>query len=129
MTGIRIHQCPQCELRFTSSSELEHHLADDHRPRANANNPPTAPQEPAESAPGPQSKEPEPAAEPTRTAAANRARLPWHVVLGAALVAVLVVLIVVGYAVAAWVVGAMLVALTVFLSWRRRTNARTALRR
>jgi Flp pilus assembly protein TadB len=33
MTGMRIRQCPRCGLRFTSSSELEDHLAQDHRPR------------------------------------------------------------------------------------------------
>src|SRR3954452_19909080 len=34
MTGMHIRQCPRCELRFTSSSELEDHLANDHRPRS-----------------------------------------------------------------------------------------------
>jgi hypothetical protein len=34
MTGLtHIRQCPRCELRFTSSSELEYHLANDHHPR------------------------------------------------------------------------------------------------
>lgn len=33
MTGMPIRQCPRCELRFTSSSELEDHLSNDHRPR------------------------------------------------------------------------------------------------
>jgi hypothetical protein len=33
MTGMRIRQCPRCELRFPSSSELEDHLAQGHRPR------------------------------------------------------------------------------------------------
>jgi hypothetical protein len=34
MTGLtHIHQCPRCELRFTSTSELEYHLSNDHRPR------------------------------------------------------------------------------------------------
>ena len=33
MTSVHIRQCPRCELRFTSSSELEHHLIEDHRPR------------------------------------------------------------------------------------------------
>jgi hypothetical protein len=34
MTGLTyIHQCPRCELRFTSSSEMQQHLRDDHRPR------------------------------------------------------------------------------------------------
>lgn len=35
MTSTHIRQCPRCELRFTSSSELEDHLANDHRPRRN----------------------------------------------------------------------------------------------
>lgn len=34
MTGMHIRQCPRCELRFTSSSELEDHLSNDHRPRS-----------------------------------------------------------------------------------------------
>jgi hypothetical protein len=34
MTGLtHIHQCPRCELKFTSTSELEDHLSNDHRPR------------------------------------------------------------------------------------------------
>jgi uncharacterized membrane protein YccC len=33
MTALHIRQCPRCELRFTSSSELDYHLANDHRPR------------------------------------------------------------------------------------------------
>jgi hypothetical protein len=39
MTGVRIRQCPRCELRFTSSSELEYHLAYDHHPRPSADSP------------------------------------------------------------------------------------------
>ena len=27
---MAIHQCPRCELRFMSSSELEWHLVEDH---------------------------------------------------------------------------------------------------
>jgi hypothetical protein len=51
MTTMHIRQCPRCELRFTSSSELEYHLSNDHRPRpsndddevaAAAPNPPSA---------------------------------------------------------------------------------------
>jgi hypothetical protein len=34
MTALHIRQCPRCELRFTSSSELDYHLSNDHRPRA-----------------------------------------------------------------------------------------------
>jgi Flp pilus assembly protein TadB len=33
MTTMHIRQCPRCELRFTSSSELQDHLTNDHRPR------------------------------------------------------------------------------------------------
>lgn len=33
MTTMHIRQCPRCVLRFTSSSELEDHLRNDHRPR------------------------------------------------------------------------------------------------
>src|SRR3954447_17825413 len=33
MTRMHIRQCPRCELRFTSSSELEYHLSNDHHPR------------------------------------------------------------------------------------------------
>lgn len=33
MTWMHIHQCPRCELRFTSRSELEDHLSNDHHPR------------------------------------------------------------------------------------------------
>lgn len=33
MTRMHVRQCPRCELRFTSSSELEYHLSNDHRPR------------------------------------------------------------------------------------------------
>jgi hypothetical protein len=31
---MAIHQCPRCELRFLSSSELEWHLLEDHGSRA-----------------------------------------------------------------------------------------------
>ena len=30
MTGIVVHQCPKCELRFSFRTELEHHLREDH---------------------------------------------------------------------------------------------------
>jgi nucleotide-binding universal stress UspA family protein len=30
---MHVRQCPRCELRFTSSSELEYHLSNDHHPR------------------------------------------------------------------------------------------------
>jgi hypothetical protein len=44
MTNVHIRQCPRCELRFTSSSELEHHLIEDHRPRrSTADQSPAAP--------------------------------------------------------------------------------------
>src|SRR5207244_7477522 len=51
MTGMHIRQCPRCELRFTSSSELEYHRSNDHHPRpsnddedaAAAPSPPSAP--------------------------------------------------------------------------------------
>jgi hypothetical protein len=34
MTGLtQIHQCPRCVLRFTSKSELDYHLSNDHTPR------------------------------------------------------------------------------------------------
>ena len=39
MTGMRIRQCPRCELRFTSSSELDYHVAYDHHPRPSADGP------------------------------------------------------------------------------------------
>ena len=123
MTGIRIHQCPQCELRFTSRSELEHHLADDHRPRAaNVSDPMTAP-EPATQQPN----QPEPTPERTLARPAKPARSPWLVVAAAMLV-VLVLLIVLGQGVAAWIVGALLVTLAVLLGRRMRRNARAALR-
>jgi nucleotide-binding universal stress UspA family protein len=33
MTRMHVRQCPRCELRFTSSSELDYHLSNDHHPR------------------------------------------------------------------------------------------------
>ena len=30
MTGLVVHQCPKCELRFSFRSELVYHLASDH---------------------------------------------------------------------------------------------------
>lgn len=30
MVGMRVRQCPRCELRFADESELEDHLAADH---------------------------------------------------------------------------------------------------
>lgn len=30
MTTMQVRHCPRCELRFTTSSELEQHLRDDH---------------------------------------------------------------------------------------------------
>jgi hypothetical protein len=30
---MAIHQCPRCELRFTSNSEVEWHLLEDHGSR------------------------------------------------------------------------------------------------
>jgi hypothetical protein len=32
MIGMPVRQCPRCELRFTSRSELEYHLSNDHQP-------------------------------------------------------------------------------------------------
>ena len=43
---MAIHQCPRCELRFISSSEVEWHLIEDHGSRALATHS-------AASAPGP----------------------------------------------------------------------------
>ena len=57
MTGLVVHQCPKCELRFSFRSELEHHLREDH-PR------------PAEVEPTPAVKDAE------RLAAAPLRRLP-----------------------------------------------------
>ncbi len=42
MTGlVHIHQCPRCVLRFTSTSEMQDHLSNDHRPRERADSSPT----------------------------------------------------------------------------------------
>jgi hypothetical protein len=30
MTGLAVHQCPKCELRFSFRSEMEQHLREDH---------------------------------------------------------------------------------------------------
>jgi Flp pilus assembly protein TadB len=30
MTGLVVHQCPKCELRFSFRTELEYHLKEDH---------------------------------------------------------------------------------------------------
>jgi hypothetical protein len=38
VTLMHIRQCPRCELRFTSSSELDDHLINDHRPRQSPGN-------------------------------------------------------------------------------------------
>ncbi len=59
MTLMHIRQCPRCELRFTSSSELDDHLINDHRPRRSPENsalasspqPAAPPQAPAPVAP------------------------------------------------------------------------------
>ena len=43
MTGLHIRQCPRCELRFTSSSELDYHLSNDHHKRPSAHDERPAP--------------------------------------------------------------------------------------
>lgn len=30
MTGLVVHQCPKCELRFSFRTELDYHLREDH---------------------------------------------------------------------------------------------------
>ena len=74
-----------------------------------------------------QPDQPELRAQPTLARPANPARSPWLVVAAAMLV-VLVLFIVLGQAVAAWIVGALLVTLAVLLGLRMRRNARAALR-
>lgn len=29
--GMRVHQCPKCELRYADENEVKQHLIDDHR--------------------------------------------------------------------------------------------------
>jgi hypothetical protein len=83
MTGMRIRHCPRCELRFTSSSELDYHLAYDHHPRPSADSMPVAVTTLAPRGPSFQ-------AEPGRTAATNRRmRLPGRI-LGLTVVALVV---------------------------------------
>lgn len=69
MSGLtHIHQCPRCELRFTSSSELEYHLSNDHRPRRSVDVEPAAVKGPAAAPP------PTPGSEGNEIAASARSR-------------------------------------------------------
>ena len=125
MTGFRIYQCPRCELRFTSSSEMESHLADDHRPRADLDD-----QGPAAkaSAPPPQPHAPpqpvESAAEPARAGPAEPRQRHWIAVVAAAAgLAVLVLLIVLVSTPATLISAALLVGLVAFYGWRASIRA------
>jgi hypothetical protein len=82
MTALHIRQCPRCELRFTSSSELDYHLSNDHRPRATVDEPGSTPV----AAPPPPPPPPPPShasqAIVTDLAAASRSQvLAWVVAL------------------------------------------------
>src|SRR5690242_17997045 len=114
MTTMRIRQCPRCELRFTSSSELQDHLTNDHRPRRDASE--------AVVAPVPAAPQTTPAAAPppvARPATAHRLRA-----LTSALALTAVVLI----ALVAWlaptpialITSALVVLLAMYYLWRAR---------
>jgi hypothetical protein len=124
MTGMRIRQCPRCELRFTSSSELEDHLSMDH---------PTPQPEPflpavvVASSPQPRARTPAPAtdAKARRRVSRRRGWAPWLLMAGG-----LIVIAVVLWAVstpAALVAVAPVVALAGAYAWR--AHAREGQRR
>jgi|SRR6185312_793700 hypothetical protein len=119
MTTMHIRQCPRCVLRFTSSSELEDHLTNDHRPRPTpASLAPAAPTAPVE---------PMPVLEPTVGGhiASSRSRGPGVVALvaGLLLVAIVAWLAPAGTAL---ITGALVVLLAV--CYRSRARARALIR-
>jgi hypothetical protein len=78
MTALHIRQCPRCELRFTSSSELDYHLSNDHRPRATVDEPGSTPV----AAPPPPPRSHASQAAVTDLAAASRSQvLAWVITL------------------------------------------------
>ena len=122
MTGMRIRQCTRCELRFTSSSELEYHLANDHRPRQSLDNRgvvPPAPVVPA-SVPSETRRIPDPPRSP-------RPLMRIRVILLAGLLLVVVVVV-------SWLAPASIALITVALvallalcyRWRARGRAQHA---
>ncbi len=125
MTGMAVRQCPQCALRFTSSSELEHHLADDHARRPRAAAPPTSSLSQvgeARAAPrtlsDPRARTDAPARQPASTATG------WLVVVLLAAVGVVAVVAWLGSATETLITAILLLALAATFQWRRRVRAR-----
>jgi Flp pilus assembly protein TadB len=119
MTGMRIRQCPRCELRCTSSSELEHHLSMDHpTPKPDLFVPAVV----VGSSPQPRAQTPRATdAKAGRRFSRRRGWAPWLLVAGG-----LIVIAVVLWAVptpAALVAGALVVALAGAYAWRAHARA------
>ena len=124
MTGVVVHQCPKCELRFSFRTELEQHLREDHPEPIGALQTPVA--EVAEAVdPAPSPPVP-PAA--SGSAARRRAAQSWVRIAGLLLAIAGVLLVAyagvfVSIASAAIVAGVLLLA-GVICVWRLRAQAR-----
>jgi Flp pilus assembly protein TadB len=124
MIGMPVRQCPRCELRFTSRSELEYHLANDHQPPRAAIPPTTVAVVEAPSE--------DPSPQPTQTsmsaASAPHGTRRWsHPIGWLFLVVGLVVIALLAWLAstpAALIAAAAVVALTAAYLWRARTRAR-----
>jgi hypothetical protein len=118
MTGVRIRQCPRCELRFTSSSELEDHLSTDHRP--------SPPPEVPHTSPSPSPVQTSSTSRSTPSATSSPAIRPggrllvWLLVLTCLVVAALVIWLV---STPAALVVAAVVALGAAYTWRAHARA------
>lgn len=123
MTGIVVHQCPRCELRFSFRTEMEHHVREDHsRPAAveqapavdvdEAGEPATGPAAPPVTVPGPHARR-----------QASQARLAGLLLAVAAVLVGAYAAVFVSLSSAAIFAGAVLI-LAVAYVWRLRGKAR-----
>jgi hypothetical protein len=120
MTGLHIRQCPRCELRFTSSSELEDHLSNDHRPLPRADLPPAA-----VAARAPAQPKPRPAPSDNLATQARSRLAGWVVAVAGLTIMILTAL----FASTLTALITVVLMLAAFYGWRARGRGRSPLRR
>ena len=120
MTMMHIRQCPRCELRFTSSSELEDHLTNDHRPLEDHSDVTVAP---APSAALSQLPDVEPSPVVSPAAARGLRVLTWVFALAGLLLIGLMAWL--ASTATAVITSALVVLLALCYLWRARTRTRT----
>jgi hypothetical protein len=126
MTGLVVHQCPKCELRFSFRTELEHHLNVDHPTPATVR--PTAAKVDEARA---RALPPSPPVAPS-VAPARRGGTGWQARFAGLLLAIASVLLVAYAAVSVSISTAVVIAVVVFVSggiYGRRARGRARLPR